>query len=476
MVADPPPTGHHPYAGWPVGLYTRASYAITDKSVSDQEVDGHQWIESQRATYYDTYCDNSKSASRFATQAREHFERLVRDINAGHVRIVWFWALSRSQRRLGVYAELRDLCRRNDVRWVVSGRVYDLNDRGDRLSSAFTAIIDEELPDQISESVRRGLSSNAIAGKPHAHVPFGYQRIYEAKKVAGQEIREDQAAIVRDAAARFMKGEPLSRIAEQLNRTGVPAPRGGQWRAIQVRRLLSKPLYAGKRTHNGVVVADAIWPAIIDEETFYACQRKLNAQSEKFTCDNAVKYLLSGIALCTVCREGVRVSKSNGVLYYMCAKRCSALRVDWLNDYIEDLTLARLSRDDALDWLAEPAQSQDASAAEKTLRDLEEQLEQLYDDAAHGRISNTYGSQVEARLLPQIEAARARAKALRVNPVLRAAARPDIRAVWPGYGMPRKREIIRGLYEVVGIVPVGRGWKHGFDERRVVTEWRHKLR
>jgi hypothetical protein len=82
---------------------------------------------------------------------------------------------------------------------------------------------------------------------------------------------------------------------------------------------------------------------------------------------------------------------------------------------------------------------------------------------------------VEARLLPLIEAAKARAKVMRVSPVLRDAARPDIRAVWPGYEMPRKREIIRGVYEVVGIVPVGRGWNHGFDERRVVTRWRHEL-
>lgn len=471
MVADPQPAGHYPYQGWPTGLYTRASYAVGDKSVSDQETIGRQWAADQRAVVHDVYCDNSKSASRFATLAREHYERLVQDITAGRVRIVWFWALNRSQRRLGVYADLRDLCRARGVLWVVAGRIYDLNDRGDRLSSAFTAILDEELPDQISENVRRGLASNAINGKPHAHEPYGYRRIYEMKKVVGQEIREDQAAIIRDVAKRFLRGETLSGIAEYLNRTGVPAPQGGRWQPVQVRRLIDKPLYAGKRVHRGVVVADAIWPAILDEKTFYACQTKLAAQSALFTRDNAVKHLLSGIATCSVCKEPSRVSTGNGHPFYICAKRCSALRVEWLDEYIQDLLLLRLGQPDALEWLAEPARDDAASDAETDLKTLKERLEQLYDDAAHGRVSATYGGQVEARLLPQIEEATKRAKVLRVSPVLRDAARPDIAKVWPSYLLPRRREIIRALLEIQ-IVPVGRGWTGGFDECRVDWGWK----
>lgn len=474
MVADPPPTAYLPYQDLPVALYTRASYAVTDKSVSDQETVGRQWVADQHAVVFDTYCDNSKSASRFARKAREDFDRLIRDIKTGHIRIIWFWALSRSQRRLGVYASLRDLCREKDVLWVVDGRVYNLADRGDRVALGITAILDEELPDQISENVLRATAANAIAGKPHAHVPYGYRRVYEAKKVVGQEIREDQAAVIRDAAKRFLAGDTLLGIARRLNAAGVSAPEGGQWRPIQVRRLLSRPAYAGKRAHHGIVVADAIWPAILTEEVYYECQRKLADQAERYTRDNTVKHLLSGIAVCWTCKEATRPTGKLDKLYYACPTRCACLRVDWLNEYIEDLTLARLSSQDALEWLAEPPRGGDAASAEKELAGLEEQLEQLYDDAAHNRISNTYGSQVEARLLPQIEAAKARAKVMRVSPVLRDAARPDIRAVWPDYGMPRKREIIRGLYELVAIVPVGRGWNQGFDERRVVTEWRHR--
>lgn len=125
-----------------VALYCRASqdHHDTGKSVDDQEAVGRAWAAARGCRIVGLYRDNDRSASRFAKREREDFVRLIADIEAGAVDVLWLWELSRSQRRLGVFAELRDLCRVRGVLWVVSGRVYDLSNYMDAASLGLFAV------------------------------------------------------------------------------------------------------------------------------------------------------------------------------------------------------------------------------------------------------------------------------------------------------------------------------------------------
>ncbi len=59
-------------------------------------------------------------------------------------------------------------------------------------------------------------------------------------------------------------GESIRSIAFDFNDRGIKPVGGGRWVGSTLRRMLVSPRIAGLREHNGGVVGDAAWPAIID--------------------------------------------------------------------------------------------------------------------------------------------------------------------------------------------------------------------
>jgi site-specific DNA recombinase len=93
----------------------------------------------------DTYADPDMSASRFATKKnRPEFERMVADVKAGKLDVLWFWEISRQQRRLDVFAGLRDMCRGHGVLWVMRDRVADPADSKDPLLAGIQSMMAED--------------------------------------------------------------------------------------------------------------------------------------------------------------------------------------------------------------------------------------------------------------------------------------------------------------------------------------------
>src|SRR5215469_6380767 len=140
-------------SGLRAGLYVRVSKADPkskdrfrqtgqEKSTEDQAELGRQWAVRQGAVVADVYSDPDISASRFALKKnRPQFERMVADITAGKLDLIWFWELSRSSRRLGVFASLRDLCRDHGVLWVIRDRVYDMDSYADVMTLGLLSVI-----------------------------------------------------------------------------------------------------------------------------------------------------------------------------------------------------------------------------------------------------------------------------------------------------------------------------------------------
>ncbi|MCJ2532293.1 MAG: recombinase family protein, partial [Candidatus Thermoplasmatota archaeon] len=96
--------------------------------------------------------------------------------------------------------------------------------------------------EQIAERVYMGMQQKAKsrAGSLGAPAPYGYRH------VGGQlTVREAQAVQVREVFRRAVAGEPMSWIAERLNRRGMRTNRGRTWSVWSVRYLLRNPIYAG---------------------------------------------------------------------------------------------------------------------------------------------------------------------------------------------------------------------------------------
>lgn len=454
-------------------IYTRVSSDPREsgRSVAEQEQECRRTAALAGWDVVEVFSDNDRSASRYASKPRPGYASLVDYVRARNCDVVVTWEASRFQRDLQDYVALRELCRAGGILWSYSGRTYDLSRTDDRLSTGLDALLAERESDVTRDRVLRSVRTNADAGRPHGKVLYGYRRVYDDKSGAlvEQVPQDDQAAVVREAARRVAAGETPSSVARDLNDRRTPAPRGGRWDLTQIRRLVTNPAYVGQRVHRGQVVRKAVWPALIEDATFYTCVSRMTDPRRKTVRDGAIKHLLSGIAVCGTCGAPVVVQKNRGFLAYLCPRFHVSRRQDHVDTLVTAVVQGRLARPDALELLSGDHSDQRVREALGEVAEKRARLESFYDSAAEGKLTAMALARIEARLVPEIEAAERRARHVSVAPVLSQAVGRDIGEQWPGLPITVRREIIR-LLVTVRILPAVRGART-FDPESVKIEW-----
>ncbi|MGB3696258.1 MAG: recombinase family protein [Gordonia sp. (in: high G+C Gram-positive bacteria)] len=303
----------------------------TGKSTSQQHDENLEAIDQQGWNAHPKpYRDDDRSASRYARKERENFARLISDLENGSfdADVLVIWESSRGSRRLGEWASLIDLCEDRDVKIYVTThhRLYDPSLPRDRRSMGEDAVDAEYESAKTSERIQRSVTAAAKAGRVHGKNLYGYRRIYK-QTPAGAKIdriveHPDQAPIVKEAARRVLEGETYYAIAKDLNERGIPARRPSYakdgrrkhfgWTGGAVKQMLSMPAYAGKRIHNGEIVADAVWPALIPYDQWQKLQSTLFRPERRRNPNMwTVRYLCTGVAVCGVCGARLRVGKQN---------------------------------------------------------------------------------------------------------------------------------------------------------------------
>src|SRR4051794_17994907 len=427
-------------------IYTRVSSDPNDRgrSVIEQEEDCRAVCGRNGWEVVEVFRDNDRSASRYATKDRPEHRKLIKFIAAGEADVLVTWEASRAQRDLAAYARLRDLCERHSVRLSYSGRTYDMTESDDRFSTGLDALLAERESDQTRKRVLRAVRANADKGRPHGKLLYGYRREYDPQ--TGELVRQipddETAEIVREAASRVLGGETPYSVAQDFDRRGIPTPRRGmRWDLTQVKRLCINPGYAGKRVHRGQVIGDAAWPPILDEATHLALVAKLGDPRRRTMRDSAIKHLLSGVAVCGVCNGRMRVQKNRGFLAYLCVDGFHVSRREiHVDEFVTEVVLARLERPDLADVLRTSVDSETETALAEA-REMRARLEGFYDAAAAGELTPQALVRIEARLLPEIEAADLRAQAAVTSPLVAETAGVDARKRWEKLALPQRREV-----------------------------------
>jgi site-specific DNA recombinase len=414
-------------------------------------------------TVTDRFIDNDLSA--FSGRLRPEWERLLAEIAAGNVTNVVAWASDRLYRRTIDQLTLMEAVRKagGSILTVKDGDVNPKSAEG-RMRMTILASVSEFESSRKSERVSRAAEQRAATGRPHGRPSFGWRL-----GPAGEwELDHDQAALVREAAARVLRGESCGTIIADWNRQGLATAAGAdRWDHRALRKVLRRPANAGLRIHRDRIAGNGTWPPILDLETWEAVVSRLGARGGQ---RRPRRYLLTGGVACA--EDGERMvghkQKSEAYECIACHRRIDAARLD---EHVTDLVLSKLTTPRLAERLAHARSDTKEGNA---LRDLDRAGTRLAELAAMFGAGDL--DVVEYR------AARSAAQDRRADAERRLSSRrsswvlgevlasPDgIRDIWERQGVPWRREVIRAVLERVEISPRR---KPGWEPARVRPIWR----
>lgn len=463
------------------GVYPRCSKDRNDQaSVSEQEELGlaRCATEGWEPRLYDK--DNDRSASRYAKQDREDWPRLLADLGAGLLDVIWLWESSRGDRKLAEWAAFLDLCRGRGVLIYVEThhRAYDMRIPRDWKTMAEDGVANAYASEETSQRVRRGLAGAAARGRPHGPADYGYIRRYDpvTSKYVTQEPHPETGPVVAEIISRAARRDPVAAIARDLDARGVrppkapfgPLPERSRWSRQTVREIALNPAYAGcRRLPGGELVRG--WEPIVGMEIHLAAAAVLGDVSRSCQRPGRQERLLSYLATCAGCGGQLAGGKdyAGRQAQYRCADRgCIHVSQEWLDELVTAEVLDALSAPGA----AALYRGDDEEAARH--RAQAERLRAELDEWAAADITPRAYQIREAKLMPQIRRAERAAAAAAVPLVLRDLLAADtVRTGWGHLEVPARRAVIRALMNVSVARAADRTRAARTDPERVLIDW-----
>ena len=441
-------------------IYTRVSKDPKGRgrSTREQETECRQVCDDAGWDVVEVVTDNHRSASRYAKREREGWTRVKELLAAGKVDVLVTWEASRTQRDLGAFVELRDLCEANRVLWSYSGDVYDLTKRSDRKRTAMDAVDAEDEADRTRDRILRTVRAQAVSGKPHGRRLYGYDRAYDPTtgELVNNVINPAEAAVVVEVARRFADGESAYAICVDLNRRGIRTSTHTEWRGDQIKRMLTNAAYVGDRVHQGEVVGAASWAPILERDVFNVCQVRYADTARTMNRDKRdVRHLLTGIARCGKCGARLYRGHNRGRDLYQCKKGGHLVRdMKMLDAFVTAHVLDRLSGnvDDLI-----VTEDTDGADHRAVVVELRQRLDDAYTTFAAGALTAAGLGRVEADLLARIAAAERDARrAVPVPAVVFEIAGPDVDSRWNDLAIDDKRAVVKALFDIT-VLPTRTG-------------------
>jgi DNA invertase Pin-like site-specific DNA recombinase len=415
------------------------------------------------------YVDADLSAYSAGT-VRPQYERMLEEVDAGRAGAIVGWKLDRLLRRPRELEKLLELCERSGARVATLQDGIDTSTNFGEVMPRMLSIFAEMESKNISIRQRSKAAELAAAGRHHG----GGTRPY-GLSAGWSHVIESEAQVLRDAAARILRGESLRGVALDLNRRGITTSKGGQWKPETLRQTLVSPRVAGLRKHHGEIVGRGGYPAILDEATYQRVAAMLRHGAGRGP--QARKYLLSGFARCHACDRPMVGHKQATRETYICQSQprgCGRTKIgaEPLEARVTDLVLAYLDSPAlaaALDAHERKAETVDLDA----LRADESALEELSRDYYTERMI-TRGEYLAARDILEGRIKAARGKMARTNGTgpLRALLGADLRDAWEHEPLDWRRSVLAAVVDRIVIGPAVRG-RNAFDPARVSIEWRY---
>ena len=274
------------------------------------------------------------------TLDRPGIRALMRQIEAGEIKVVVIFKLERVLRSTSEWAPFRAFLKAHDCQLVsVTEDISEATPSG-RLKNNIVMSVNEYERDNTAEKIRIKLNEQAKRGFwTGGQVPFGY--VYD-ETLQGLSPHPTEAATLRRVFEMAAGLKSLTAIANTLNDEGLRTRarifnrRSGakqnvgekRFRSDIVRRLITRPLYAGRVRMNGkefpgqhaALVSDELW-----ERANAAIRPAALPTARRFRNRDKHFHLLKAVAFCGCCGRAM-IPNASGKLdpdgkpyrYYTC--------------------------------------------------------------------------------------------------------------------------------------------------------------
>lgn len=232
-------------------LYARFSTDLqSDRSAEDQLALCAAYARAQGLTVAESYEDRARSGT--TTHGREGLAAMLADARAGRFDVIVVEALDRLSRD---QEDLAGLHKRLTFMGLEILAVHD--GRADALQVGIRGLVSSLWIADLKHKIRRGMGGRVRDGKLAGGRAYGYRPVPGAPGQA--RIEEAEAAAVRRIFEEYVAGRSPREIAVDLNRDGIPGPRGAAWNASTINGngkrghgILRNPLYSGRLIWNRV--------------------------------------------------------------------------------------------------------------------------------------------------------------------------------------------------------------------------------
>ena len=360
-------------------------------------------------------------------KARPSYERMIADIEAGHIRAVVVWDVDRLTRTPRELEDVIDFAERVGLRLASVGGEIDLGTEQGRLMARMKGAVARHEVEQSRRRLRAKHAELAAAGRHIGPRPFGWDMIRVDGAHNVLRINKAERAVVLECVRRVLDGEGLWKIRNDLNARGITTATGGPWQTQTLRRMLIRWRNCGVRTHRGVETGPGEWEALYDRATHERVVATLTDPARRANRGTEVRYLLTGIALCGVC-EGplvgtaefnyeVKVPTSSAspeprtrTRHYPHSYRCPhagchkvTRRMADVDELVAGVAVGVLERDGVRVLGGDPAAAQEAS---ERVEQIEAKLALTADQFATDVITAEQLARITGRLRPELEAER----------------------------------------------------------------------
>ena len=402
-----------------------------------------------------------EAGNAFSSRVRPRFEEELEALKDDGADVLFLgWKLDRMLRKPGDLDRMLDAAKEGGAR-VASVREGFLDDPLNPLAG-FLALVAKMESANTSVRVARMHESRAAAAKGHVggRRPYGHS-------ADRSELVEQEAAVVRDIAGRFLDGENLVAITRRLNDEGIPTAADNPWRVHSVRALLGQARLCGGRDYRGQVIfpdpakeGEPPIPSIISREDFDQVQVILNGR--KRGKGRAPKKLLSGILRCGLCGTRLSSKPNRGVAAYWCPKPpvgrgCGRIVVDGrkINALVQRVIIARLDSPNFARLLAEGGRG--TAQHRRDVAELEEarvRLDRLDVGWHTGGLRISLAAYEESRRVLEEQIERLEGRVLRdtTGPVVARLA-GKARKQWPTLTDDQRRAVIEAVCESIKVNP-----------------------